>query len=236
MKILAFIPARGGSKGLQNKNIRKLAGKPLVEYTILAAKNSKLIDKIVLSTDSDKIAKIALNLNIEVPFRRPKKLSGDTSSGLDALKHTLKFLRKNQSYVPDVIVFLQPTSPTRTTKMIDDSIKMLKNSDATSVLSVTKVRIHPYSSFWRDGKYLKPFKKDFQKYSLRQKQPVLYGPTGSIYTFWYDTIQKYDSVYGPKIKPMIVDDDDLNLDIDNKFDFFVSEMILLHWKKYKKFR
>lgn len=232
MKVLGIITARSGSKGIPMKNISKLAGKPLIEYTISAAKSSKMIDKLIVSTDSKKIASISKSLGAEVPFIRPRSLAKDTSLSIDVVKHALQFLHVHQSYIPDIILILQPTSPLRTAKMIDKSIKMLQKSHATSVLSVAKVKTHPYISFWYDKKYLKPFKTRFEKFSRRQKYPVLYHPTGSIYVFWHITLQKYNSIYGPKIKPLV--ENEFNPDIDDIFDLFVSEMKILHWKNYKK--
>ncbi|MDE2589138.1 MAG: acylneuraminate cytidylyltransferase family protein [Patescibacteria group bacterium] len=232
MEILAIIPARGGSKGIPMKNIQKLAGKPLIEYTISAAKKSKKLNRILVSTDNEKIARISRSLGAEVPFMRPKKLARDNSTGFDVIKYILKSL-SSQGYVPNIIVILQPTSPLRTTSMIDRSIEILKNSNATSILSVSKVKFHPYSSFWHNGKYLKPFRQDFENNSLRQKKPDLYHPTGAIYTFWMETIKKYDSIYGPRIKPMIVPHE-VNVDIDSPFDLFISEMKILHWNDYEK--
>lgn len=233
MNILAIIPARGGSKGIPLKNIKKLGEKYLIEYSILAAKNSKQIDKIVVSTDSNRIANISKRAGAEVPFLRPKKFSKDNSTIIDVIKHALKFLSVNQSYTPEIIVILQPTSPLRTTETINKSIRMLKKSNATCILSVSKVKTHPYASFWYNKKYLKPFKSDFEIYDRRQKNPSLYHSTGSIYAFWHDTIKKYDSIYGPKIMPLI-EEDEFNVDVDNEFDFFVCEMKLLHWKNFKK--
>ena len=115
--------------------------------------------------------------------------------------------------------------------MIDESINLLKKFDATSVISVTEMKKHPYSSFWFQNKFLKSFKKDYQRFYQRQLFPKLFYPTGSIYTFWTSTLTKYDSLYGPRIKPMIINDEMKNLDIDNEFDFFVAEMGMKYWKK-----
>lgn len=232
MRILAIIPARGGSKGVKLKNIQRFAGKPLIVHTILSAKNSKYIDKILVSTDNQKIAKIAKSAGAEVPFLRPKKISRDNILIIEVIKHALNFL-KNQFYVPDIVLILQPTSPLRTKTIVDKSVDVLKKSDATSVIAVSKVKTHPYSSFWYDKKYLKPFVPNFKKYSQRQSRPILYYPTGSIYTFWRKTLEKYNSIYGTKIKPLIIEEEN-NVDIDSKFDFFIGEMKLLYWKKYNK--
>jgi len=147
MKILGLIPARGGSKGIPLKNIQKLAGKPLINYTIESAKKSK-IDKVIVSTDTKKIAQISTSAGAEVPFLRPKKISKDSSSTIKVIKHALKFLKLKQNYEPDIIVILQPTSPLRTAKMINNSINILKKSKCSSVISVSKIKSHPYASFW----------------------------------------------------------------------------------------
>ncbi len=231
-KILAIIPARGGSKGIRKKNIQKLLGKPLISYTITAAKNTKSINKIIVSTDDNEIKKISENIGAEVPFLRPKQISKDTSSTIEVIKHALKFLEETQSYKPDIIILLQPTSPLRTSQLITKTINTLKKSKATSVITVSKITKHPYASFWLKNDFLKPFKENSTKYSRRQDFPDLFFPTGAVYSFWYDTLKKFNSMYGPKIKPIIVDDD--NIDIDTLQDLFFTEMILKNWKKYRK--
>jgi CMP-N-acetylneuraminic acid synthetase len=232
MQVLAIIPARGGSKGITNKNIRILAGKPLIAHTIISAKKSKYINKIVVSTDDKKIANIAHSFGAEVPFLRPKKLAQDNSSTFEVIKHTLQFLKANQSYIPDMIVILQPTSPLRPIKLIDDSIIRLKRSDASCVLTVAKIKKHPFSSFWLKGNLLKPFKQNFSSYHQRQKYPDLYFPTGDVYVFWRKTLS-HGSIYGSKIKPVVITND-ATIDIDTPFDLFVSEMTVKYWNKYKK--
>ena len=231
-KILAIIPARGGSKGIRRKNLQKLSGKPLIVHTIIAAKKTKSINKIIVSTDDKEIGKISKNNGAEVPFLRPKQISKDTSSIIEVIKHALKFLQENQSYVPDIIILLQPTSPLRTSQLITKTINTLKKSKATSVITVSKITKHPYASYWLKNDFLKPFEKNFTKYSRRQEFPDLFFPTGAVYTFWYDTLKKFNSLHGPKIKPIVVHDEDI--DIDNLRDLFFAEMMLKNWKKYKK--
>jgi len=231
-KILAIIPARGGSKGIRRKNLQKLSGKPLIAHTIIAAKKTKSINKIIVSTDDKEIGKISKNNGAEVPFLRPKQISKDTSSTIEVIKHALKFLQENQSYVPDIIILLQPTSPLRTSQLITKTINTLKKSKATSVITVSKITKHPYASYWLKNDFLKPFEKNSTKYSRRQEFPDLFFPTGAVYTFWYDTLKKFNSLHGPKIKPIVVQDEDI--DIDNLRDLFFAEMMLKNWKKYKK--
>lgn len=234
MEVLAIIPARGGSKTIHEKNIQKVGDKPLLVHTIDAAKKSKLVKRVIVSTDNKRIAKIARDAGAEIPFLRPKKISGDKVPTIEVIKHTLKFLKDQESYVPDIITSLIPPSPFRTSKMIDASIRLLKSSNGTSVLGVKKIKTHPFRSFWLKGEYLKPLRTDFVKYYQRQSYPDSYYPTGAIYTFWHKTLEKYNNIYGPRICPLISKKDEIMIDIDDLFDLFVSEMTFLHWEDYKR--
>lgn len=230
--ILGIIPARGGSKGIPKKNLRKINKKPLIQYTIETAKKSK-INKLIVSTDDPKIAELSKSLDVEIPFLRPKNISQDNTATIDVIKHTLKFLLNKNQYCPEITIVLQPTSPFRTVKMINDSINILQQTNATSVLSVSRVKHPPFITFYYNSTYLKPFFKKFEKYSRRQLYHTLYHPNGSIYTLWTKTLYKYNSLYGPRIKPLIINEK-TNVDIDDVYDMFATEMIMLHWKKYAK--
>jgi len=232
-KVLCIIPARSGSQGIPLKNIRTLKGIPLIKHTIKTALDSKLIDDIIVSTDSRKIAEISKKMGTEVPFLRPKKYSKNNTKLIDVVKHALKFFEKKIEE-PDMIVILQPTSPIRKPGLIDNAIKLILNSKATSVISVFKVEAHPFISFWYEGKFLKPFKNDFEKHSVRQKRKLLFCPNGAVYVCKTSTIKKYNSLYGPKIKPIIINEKEFNIDIDDIFDLFMAEMTMSYWKKYKK--
>jgi CMP-N,N'-diacetyllegionaminic acid synthase len=234
MKILAIIPARGGSKGIPHKNMRKICGKPLIEYTINTAKSSKLINKIILTTDSKKIAEFSKSKGIEVPFLRPKKISTSNSSTIDVINHTVDFLKKHENYLPDIITILQPTSPLRTVEILDKSIKSLKNSStSSSILGVSEVKNHPFLCFQLKNSFLKPVKSNFKTYSQRQKFPIFYYPTGSIYTFWHKTLQNTGNIYGSKIKPLIINVED-SIDIDTPYDLFQAEMRFKNWNKFMR--
>lgn len=232
MEILGIIPARGGSKGIPQKNLRKILGKPLIQHSFDAAKKSK-INKLVVTTDDQKILMFAKSQRVETPFLRPKKLSSDSAKTFDVIRHTLDYLSSEEEYQPDIVVVLQPTSPLRTSKMIDESIRILHQKNTTSVISVSHVKTHPSSAFFYKNKFLEPFRKDFKKFDRRQQYVSLYFPTGAIYTTWYDTIKKFKSIYGPKIRPIITAQEE-SIDIDTKFDLFVAEMTMSHWKKYLK--
>ena len=232
-KVLCIIPARSNSKGIPSKNIQKVFGKPLIEYTINTAKKSRLVTRIIVSTDSQKIANVAIKLGAEVPFIRPKKISNDFATQCDVVQHAVKLLLEKESYVPDIITILQPTSPIRTGAMIDRSINLLKKNNSTSVISVSSVKSHPDIIFNYNGKYLRPLNKNFEKHSIRQSQSKLYGPTGSMYTFWHKTLKNYNSMYGPRIKPLIIKQEEFNIDIGVLFDLFISKIIMLYWNKFK---
>jgi CMP-N,N'-diacetyllegionaminic acid synthase len=227
---LAIIPARGGSKGIKNKNIRKINNKTLLSYTIASAKSSKMFDDIIVSTDSEKIAIIAKNEGITVSNLRPKRFSQDSTSTEDVIKYELNMLSKH-SIIPDIITILQPTSPIRNPSIIRKSIKLLENSHSTSVISVIKIKTHPYFSFYYPKNYLKPMNTNFEKFHQRQKYPDLYFPSGSVYTFWQKTLEKYDSIYGPRIKP-IFENEITGLDINTKFDLFVADMYFRNWSDF----
>lgn len=235
MKIISIIPAKRKSIGLPMKNVRKIDGKPLLQYTIETSLAS-IIDRTIVSTDDKKIANFSRFIGADVPFMRPARLARKTVSNIDVVRHTLDYLDMTESYKPDIVLLLQPTSPLRTVKMINDSIRILQRSDATSVISVKIIKTHPYSSFWRGTKYLRPFKRDFESYRRRQDRAILYYPTGAIFTFWNKTLKKYNSMYGPRIKPLLIEDDSLNADIDSLFDFFIAEMTMRYWKQYTKER
>ena len=225
MNVLAIIPARGGSKKIPKKNICKLNGKPLIYYSIKNAKSSKLIDRVIVSTDNNEIAKIAKKLGAEVPFLRPKNIATDKAKTIDVIKHVIKFL-ENENYEPDIITVLQPTTPLRKTITLDKSIRILKKEKPDIVLGVMKIKTHPYRSFWLKDNHLQPFKKNFLNFHQRQMFPDCYYPTGAIYTFWNKTLKKYGNMYGPKIRPLILEKDEQNVDIDTKFDLMLAESIL----------
>ncbi|MBL42254.1 MAG: hypothetical protein CMM49_06315 [Rhodospirillaceae bacterium] len=171
-KTLGIIPARIGSSEVKKKNIRLLKGKPLIYYTINAAINSNL-DRVIVSTDSIEIANIARTLGAEVPFLRPKFLSGNTSKAIDVVNHTLNWLKIENNWVPELVGYLQPTSPMRTKIHINKAISMIGDK-YDSVLSVTKVKEHPFFMFKKNGDNIEEFIADIKKPERRQELPNLY--------------------------------------------------------------
>ena len=146
MNIIGLIPARGGSKGVPKKNIKLLNNKPLIQYSIEASKNSKFINRIIVSTEDNEIAQISKDLGAEVPFSRPNQLSKDNVLDFPVIMHTLNYLINQEQYIPDILVYLRPTMPTRTSSEIDNTVNMLiKNK---KVDSIRTTRQSPYPPFW----------------------------------------------------------------------------------------
>jgi len=225
MEILGIIPARGGSKSLRKKNIRKLAGKPLIYYTIKEAKKSKFITKLVVSTENLEISKIVKKYKIEV-INRPKNLASDNIPAISVISNTLTQLNQSQAYNPDIIVLLQPTSPLRTTKNIDEAIKLFLKGDRDSIISVCKIK-HPLEWIYKisnKGKLEKFLKKNNEIFR-RQDSPELYELNGAVYVFDKNKFLKTKKIIEKNSKPYIMPIE-LSVDIDNKFDFTMAELIL----------
>lgn len=187
--MIAIIPARGGSKGLPGKNIKPLLGKPLIAWTIDEAKKSKYIDRIIVSTDDQHIADIAMKYGAEIPFLRPDELSSDTALAVDNYIYTIDRISKEEGVNIDEFVVLQPTSPLRTCEDIDGAIELFWQNAADSVISYTK-ESHPIA--WH--KYLQEDKRliDILPNTIanRQDNKVSYHPNGAVYVFKADLIKK----------------------------------------------
>lgn len=206
-RILAIIPARGGSKGIPKKNIVKIEGKPLIAYTIEAAKNSKYLDKIVVSTEDLQIKEIAEDYGGEVPFLRPKELGQDNSRTIDCVIHALEIL-KNRSKEYDYIVLLQCTNPLRESWHIDEAIEKIIDENKSSLVSVSKVEEHPI--FMRTIDAEGSLRKILNSESdvRRQDLQEVYKINGAIY------IQKLDSKFSEKTS---FNDGELAYILENKF-------------------
>ena len=227
-KILAIIPARSGSQGIKNKNIKILKNKPLLYFTVKASKNSKYLDRIVLSTDSNMIAKIGIKLGIEVPFIRPKKLAKNQTPMIPVIKNVLEKLQKIENYVPDIIIILQPTSPLRNSNHIDEAIEMFLKNKPDSLVSVSEIphTMSPFSAMKlkKNGK-LSFFKKYNEKNNLRQKKPLFYSRNGAIYIFTRECLLKNNSLFGKNILAYLMSKNN-SIDIDDSVDWFIAEQLI----------
>ena len=221
-KILAIIPARKGSKRIPKKNLKKINGKPLIYWSIKAARNSKYIDKVIVSTDSKLIRDISIKYGSDVPFIRPKKISTSISKSSDVIIHAL-----NNIYGYDYIIYLQPTSPLRDTKDIDDSIKLGINNNVKSLASFSHSLHHdPNIVFEFDKKKKKLKKINFSKLeNKRSNYFVLNGAIFLLETKWFKNNKKFIC---KSTLPFIMDQKK-SVDIDNYYDFEIAEYLM---KKY----
>jgi CMP-N,N'-diacetyllegionaminic acid synthase len=240
MEILAIIPARGGSKGLPNKNILPLLDHPLIAYSIKTALDSQLITRTIVSTDSDIIAQTALKYNAEVPFMRPAEFAQDMSTDFEVYYHALNWLRDNEGYIPDYVVQLRPTSPIRSAQIIDTCIKKLINSDADSLRIVTPSPITPYKMWTIENEEmpmipLMSLPEINEPYNQpRQKLPQTYWQIGFLDVIKTSTILEQKSMSGKKILPYIVGNE-FAIDIDDMNSFVKAAEALSKSDEYVQF-
>jgi N-acylneuraminate cytidylyltransferase/CMP-N,N'-diacetyllegionaminic acid synthase len=222
MNVLYFIPARGGSKGLPGKNIKELKGKPLIAWTIHAALNSSRKGKIVVSTDSEEIAAVAKKHGAEVPFLRPEHLAKDNTPSMDVLFHFLDQERKSNNHY-DLVVFLQPTSPLRTSEDIDAAFTAMDDKNSDAVVSVCECEHHPLWSNELPPDYsMSNFIRPEVKGKNRQQLPKYYMLNGAIYIGKTDYIIKQNSFIGENTFASIMSREH-SIDIDSEADFFLAE-------------
>jgi CMP-N,N'-diacetyllegionaminic acid synthase len=228
MEILAIIPARGGSKGLPGKNIKNIAGHPLISYSILAAQKVSLINRIIVSTDDPKIAEISLKYGAEVPIMRPMEFASDFSTDFDVFFHMLTWLKENENYIPDFVVQLRPTSPVRQISHISDAINKLIATSYDSLRIVTEAPITPYK-MWTIQNENSPMLPIINQTDIkepfnqpRQKLPNKFWQIGYLDVIRTDTILNKKSISGSEIIPFIVEQQ-YAIDIDNLQDFLEAE-------------
>jgi CMP-N-acetylneuraminic acid synthetase len=225
MRVLGVIPARGGSKGIPGKNLRPLAGRPLLAYTVDAARASRRLSRVVLSTDDEATAAAGRALGIEVPFLRPAALAADDTPMLPVLVHAVDALAP-AGFIPDAVVLLQPTSPLRRAGDIDAAIELLDGSGADSVVSVVEVphQFNPLSVMTLDGGRLKPFAPG-PLVTRRQDKPPVYARNGPAVLATRRDLLAAGSLYGDDCRPLVMDPE-ASVDIDSPVDFEYAEYLL----------
>jgi CMP-N-acetylneuraminic acid synthetase len=226
VNVLGIIPARAGSKGLPNKNLNKLAGKPLIAYAAEAAASSGAIDRLILSTDSEVIADLGRDLNIEVPFMRPQELATDEAPMLSVVKHAVAEIEA-AGWKPDAIVLLQATSPLRRASRITEAVDLLKKSLCDSVTSVVKIPelYSPNKAMQIKDGHLKFWAADGGQITRRQQVENAYAREGTIYACLRDVLVNQNTLYGERCLPLVVDPDEA-LSIDTIEDWRKAEEIL----------
>ncbi len=224
MKCIAFIFARGGSKGVPGKNIKMIAGKPLIAHSIIKAKESKYIEKVIVSTDDEEIAKVAREFGAEVPFIRPNDLATDTSSEWLSWQHAVDFVEKNETF--DLFVSVPATSPLRSVKDIDKCIESLAK-DVDVVVTVKKAGNNPYFNMLKrceNGDSELVIKSD-ERIVRRQDAPSVYDMTTVCYVTRPSFIKEKTHIFDAKKMVSVVVPEHRAVDIDTPFDFLLAEAL-----------
>ena len=221
LRILAVIPARGGSKGIPRKNIKPLAGRPLIAWTIDAALQAQGIDRVIVSTEDEEIALVAKQFGAEVPFLRPLALAQDDTPGIAAVLHAIKQL---PGY--DWVLLLQPTSPLRSFEDIEGIIQFCRDEVAPSAVSVTQVSKHPFWMYHRDDhNRLQPLIPSLPEMTRRQDLPSVYGLNGAIYLARTDWLIQNQGFIGPDTLGYVMSEK-RSVDLDTPQDWRWVEFLI----------
>ncbi|MBI2453955.1 MAG: acylneuraminate cytidylyltransferase family protein [Parcubacteria group bacterium] len=228
--LLGVITARGGSKGIPRKNIKDLCGQPLIAYTIKAAQESGIFDRIILSTDDAEIAEVAKKYGVEVPFIRPAELAQDGTPHLPVMQHAVSWLKENENYQPDLVAILQPTAPLRQARHLKEALELLIKNKADSVISVTEIPGH-YSPYWAVVADENGLGKLFIGDQIRNRIPrrqnfpkKTYANNGVLYIFKTGLLSDMErpSFYGERVAiyPMA---EKYSVNIDSPKDWLLAE-------------
>ncbi len=215
MNILGIILARGGSKEVPRKNLLKIGGKTLVELAIQSANKSKLLTRTIFSTDDNEILNIAVNAGAYAPFIRPKNLAQDNSSTFSVVKHAVEWLELNEEWTTDIVVILQPTTPFRTGKHIDDVIDLMIKEKSDSVITVKKPDYPPFWMLELDSEMkLTNLIEDGNKFLRRQDTPDVFQPAGLVYALKYELLVKMNTIlpFGDTRGLIVSEVDAINID------------------------
>ncbi|MCX6757910.1 MAG: acylneuraminate cytidylyltransferase family protein [Candidatus Nomurabacteria bacterium] len=224
MKILAIIPARGGSKGIPHKNKINIAGKPLIGWTIEAAKNSKFLNKIVVSSDDLEILSTAQKYKVDV-IKRPKKYALDNAPSDVVIFHAIDHLKNKENYVPNIIVILQPTSPLRTSEDIDKAIELFLKNKAGAVISVMEGDNKHLKSFFIEKGFLQGIVNNEFPFTNRQALPKIYMPNGALYVIYEKEFRKEKKLFSKKTIGFLMKKE-RSIDLDTPDDIPIIESYL----------
>ena len=226
MKLLSIIPARGGSKGIPRKNLAKINGRPLIEYSIKAALDVNQITDLIVSTDDKEIADIARELGAQVPFIRPLELATDQAQSAPVVRHAVEFMEKLKGYKYDAVLMLQPTCPLRKSLHIKKALDIYQSSDYDSLVSVVSVSQHPYRMKKLVGdKLINYIDQGFENMIPRQELPEVYIRNGAIYLCSRSVIMDKKVLVGQNCYGLVMNDFE-SVNIDRKLDLVLAETIL----------
>ena len=229
MSNIAIIPARGGSKGIPNKNITPLCGRPLIEYTIEVALKSPSVDCIIVSSDSERILEIAQKISEKIlPILRPTELALDESGTEDAVMHSVDYMIKHGVAI-DYLILLQPTSPFRAVKQIEESISLIKSSKVGSLISVSDPMQHPSDFVFKDGGIIDYICREKTNHRRQDFRPAKFI-NGSIYITQYEFLKQTGKIYSLDNCVLYDMPVEYSIDIDTPFDLMICEAIMKNTK------
>jgi N-acylneuraminate cytidylyltransferase/CMP-N,N'-diacetyllegionaminic acid synthase len=224
--IVAVIPARGGSKGIPQKNLRTILGKPLIAYTIETALQAKTLTRTIVSTDDEHIKAVSQDYGAEVPFMRPHHLATDTATTLSVLQHAITCLAEHQDYLADIVVCLQPTSPLRSAEDINAAVNLCLDSGSDSVVSLCQATHHPcWMKKVVNGRVYPLMNEDEQRYTRRQDLPPVYQLNGALYVTRREVLVEKGRMLGENTLAYIMPQE-RSIDIDIPTDLILVELLL----------
>ena len=218
------IPARGGSKGLPGKNLRRLGALSLIGHAVASAREAKRLDRFIVSTDSAEIAEEARRQGAEVPFLRPPELASDQAGMLGVLQHAVRWL-ESTGVRPDLVVTLQPTSPFRVGADIDRTIAKVLETGADSAQTLSEASYHPFFMKTLEGDRTVALFPNGHKYVRRQDAPPVYQPSGAVYVTRYPMLMEQGHILGDDNRG-VVQGFEASVNIDTEWDFMLAELIL----------
>jgi N-acylneuraminate cytidylyltransferase len=226
-KHTAFVFARGGSKGLPDKNILEIGGVPLIAWSIKHAKSCPSIERVIVSTDSEKIKTVALEYGADVPFMRPAELATDTASELSAWRHAIKELERIDGAYPEIIISLPATSPLRITSDIDRALERYGEGDVDVVIGVTPAHRNPFFNIvnFDDNRHVHIVGNQISGIQRRQDAPEVFDITTVVYIANSNYVLNNDSLFNGRVGAVHIPQD-RSIDIDTLYDFEIAKMML----------
>ncbi len=228
LDILGIIPARGGSKGIPRKNLADVAGKPLIAYSIEAGLRSRHLTRLVVSTEDEEIARVAIEYGAAVPFKRPVELSKDQARSLPVVQHGVEVMEALDGCTYDAVAMLQPTTPMRTADDIDQAIDLLIETGADSVISVVDVGAnHPFrmKRILDDGRLVNFVERGFEDMRPRQELPPVYIRSGDLYIARRHVVMELGTLVGPHCRAIVIPKERA-VNIDTRLDLERAEEML----------
>ena len=222
---LGVIPARGGSKGLPGKNLRRLGALSLLGQAIASAREAALLSRVIVSTDSGEIAEEARRHGADVPFLRPAEMATDQAGMLPVLQHAARWLESSAGVKPQLIVTLQPTSPFRRGAEIDATIRKVIDTGSDSAQTLSEASYHPFFMKTLDGDRTVALFPEGHKYVRRQDAPPVYQPSGAVYVTRYATLMDEGRILGEDNRGIVMGFE-ASVNIDTEWDFLLAELLL----------